>query len=86
MWDEMLKSKVVRYQVSRIGMDSTTAEELYGKYGRGPLRDRQDFFNMLFVLKNDPSYDNVSWHTHSAAHNETIWKRFWDGLHFFNQV
>ena len=67
IWDEMLKSKVVRYQVSRIGMDSATAEELYGKYGWGPLRDRQDFFNLLYVLKNDPSYDNVSWHTHSVA-------------------
>lgn len=85
-WVDHVRSKSRKRQISILGIDAETAEELYIKYRTGPLSSRASMFEMLYVLKNDPSYHNVSWSTHSHASNETVWGRVWRSLEYFNQV
>ena len=76
LWEGMVDSRNRRTQIARMGVDAPTAEEFYQKYGHGPLLNRRAMFEMLYVLKNNPSWDNVAWSTHSNQTNETIWKGF----------
>ena len=69
-----------------MGIDVPTAEELFIKYGKHVLGTRTSLFEMLFILKNDPSWDNVSWSVHSAQGAKAAGTNFWDRLQFFDQV
>lgn len=85
-WEKICGTKSRRGQISRMGMDSQTAEELFIKYGNGPLHSRPLMFEMLFILKNDPSFDNGAWATHSSNDHKTVWRNFWNALSFLNEV
>ena len=67
------------------GLEAKTAEELFIKYGHPgtPLADRSRLFNMLYILKHNPSWDNVSWECHSDKSDAVVWQQFWDNLEFF---
>ena len=66
-WDDLCQSKERAKQVTLMGMDSTTAEELFMKYGgHGALATRRSMFNMLFVLKQNPPYNNASFLAHNS--------------------
>lgn len=85
-WERLCGSASARVQIARMGIDAPTAEELFIKYGSHVLATRLSLFEMLYILKNDPAWDNVSWSAHSPKGNQVVWKNFWDCVHFFNQV
>ena len=84
-WDAMCgKYKTRQYQVSHMGMDSSCAEELYMKYGGyGPLKERAALYNMLYLLKQSPSYRAV---VTTDTRPQIWWDQVWSSLEFFNEV
>ena len=69
------KYKSRQYQTATIGMESSSAEELFMYRGHGSLRDRKSMFNLLYLLKQAPPYKNAGVVDGSADRN---WRtRMW---------
>ena len=85
-WDLLCgKYKSSTYQIATIGMDSSSAEELFMKYGgHGPLKNRKSMFNLLYLLKQAPSYKYAG--VVDGTSDMTWWDRMWRTLEFFNEV
>lgn len=87
LWNNLTGSPVRRKQVALMGMDGSTAEELFIKYGgHGALASRRDLFHLLYVLKRNPSYDGAAWEAHASISDDLFWERLWRTAEQFNAV
>ena len=72
-------------QISRIGMDAHTAEELCFKYGHkgSPFQERSARLRFLYILKHNPSFDSAQLQTHTDECDCMVWEEFWIYLDYF---
>ena len=65
-----------------------SAEELYYEYGHkgSPFEKRKSVFQFLYILKQNPSFDNAQSETHADKCDCSVWEEFSTCLDYFLEL